>query len=114
MAHPVHIHGHGVHVMKMEYAESDPDSGAILRDNRHVTCSGTNRPFGRDVKIALELSFFVKLLKKLGWPPCGLLMKYWLVVERRLVTVVQNSEIHYSNNKLYSYVIAQIYTSDCI
>ncbi|KAK3103455.1 hypothetical protein FSP39_019380 [Pinctada imbricata] len=40
MSHPIHIHGHGFHVMKIGFAETDEETGAITGSNPDILCQG--------------------------------------------------------------------------
>ncbi|XP_065673687.1 uncharacterized protein LOC105843944 isoform X3 [Hydra vulgaris] len=39
-AHPIHLHGHSFHVMKMEYSISDNVTGKLLSPSPHIDCNG--------------------------------------------------------------------------
>ncbi|XP_062578821.1 uncharacterized protein LOC134240755 [Saccostrea cucullata] len=38
--HPIHMHGHSFHVVKMGYAAFDEEYGFLLNQNRDIDCSG--------------------------------------------------------------------------
>ena len=39
-AHPIHLHGHSFHVMKMEYSTSDNITGKLMAPSPHIDCNG--------------------------------------------------------------------------
>ena len=41
-AHPMHIHGHSAHVLKVGYGEYSKETGAIIASSRDLTCSDVN------------------------------------------------------------------------
>uniref|UniRef100_A0A2C9KLA6 Plastocyanin-like domain-containing protein n=1 Tax=Biomphalaria glabrata TaxID=6526 RepID=A0A2C9KLA6_BIOGL len=69
-AHPMHLHGHSFHVLKIGYPEYDTITGKIIEDNVDIDCRGnshrdqsfcnaaawTNRSWGGNNIPGLQLS----------------------------------------------------------
>ena len=45
MNHPIHIHGHTVHILKVGYGEYDSETGLLESSSRDITCTDTGDDF---------------------------------------------------------------------